>query len=155
MDKVSTWLLCDGDAEERARFYTALIPGSAIVDTMRAPTDNPSGPSGAVLTVEFTLAGRSFVTLNGPAIAPTEAVSLQVACADQAEVDRYWDALVADGGAESRCGWCRDRWGMSWQIAPTRLLELMRDPDAGPAAMQAMLKMRRIDLAALERAISS
>lgn len=156
MDKVTTWLWSDGTAEEQARFYTALIPDSAITRVMRAPLDNPSTPAGSVLTVEFTLAGRSFALLNGgDAFRQSEAVSLMIACAHQAEIDRYWDAFIAGGGTESACGWLKDRWGVSWQITPVRLMELNNDPVHGAKAMAAMMSMRRIDIAALERAIAS
>ncbi|WP_335306107.1 VOC family protein [Sphingomonas adhaesiva] len=105
MDKVTTWLWSDGTAEEQARFYTALVPGSAITRIMRAPLDNPSTPAGAVLTVEFTLAGRAFALLNGgAAFRQSEAASLMVLCDDQAEVDLYWDAFIEGGGTESACG---------------------------------------------------
>lgn len=156
MDKVTTWLWSNGTAEEQARFYTALVPGSAITRIMRAAIDNPSTPAGAVLTVEFTLAGRSFALLNGgDAFRQSEAASLMILCEDQAELDRYWDAFLAEGGTESACGWLKDRWGVSWQITPLRLLELNSDPVHGAKAMAAMMEMRRIDIAALERAIAS
>ncbi len=156
MDKVTTWLWSDGTAEEQAHFYTALVPDSAITRIMRAPLDNPSTPAGAVLTVEFTLAGRAFALLNGgSAFRQSEAASLMILCADQAEVDRYWDAFLADGGTESACGWLKDRWGVSWQITPVRLMELNADPVHGAKAMAAMMEMRRIDIAALERAIAA
>ncbi len=156
MDKVVTWLWSAGTAEEQARFYTALVPDSAITRIMRAPLDNPSTPAGAVLTVEFTLAGRAYALLNGgDAFHQSEAASLMILCDDQAEVDRYWDAFLADGGSESACGWLKDRWGVSWQITPVRLMELNNDPVHAPKAMAAMMEMRRIDIAALERAIAS
>lgn len=156
MDKVVTWLWSAGTAEEQARFYTALVPDSAITRIMRAPLDNPSTPAGAVLTVEFTLAGRAYALLNGgDAFRQSEATSLMILCDDQAEVDRYWDAFLADGGSESACGWLKDRWGVSWQITPVRLMELNNDPVHAPKAMAAMMEMRRIDIAALERAIAS
>lgn len=156
MDKVATWLWSNGTAEEQAQFYTALVPDSAITRIMRAPIDTPSAPAGQVLVVEFTLAGRAFGLLNGgDAFRQSEAASLMITCADQAEVDRYWDAFIADGGTESACGWLKDRWGVSWQITPVRLLELNSDPVHGPKAMAAMMEMRRIDIAALERAIAS
>jgi predicted 3-demethylubiquinone-9 3-methyltransferase (glyoxalase superfamily) len=155
MDKVSTWIWCDGTAEEQARLYTSLIPGSEIVRVQRAPGDYPAGKAGDVLTVEFTLAGRSFAMLNGGAsFQHSEAISLQVQCEDQAEVDRIWNALLADGGKENACGWIKDRWGVSWQITPRRLTELMADPVHGRAAMAAMMTMVKIDIAALERAVA-
>ncbi len=155
-DKVTTWLWCDGTAEEQARFYTSLIPGSAIGRITRAALDYPGGPAGKVLTVEFTLAGRGFALLDGgPGPTHSEAMSLSVDCADQAEVDRYWDAILAGGGTEVQCGWIRDRWGVAWQIVPRRLTELMADPRHARKAMAAMMEMVRIDVAALERAIAS
>lgn len=155
MDKISTWLWCDGTAEAMAAFYTGIFPDSRIVATTRGPADNPGGgKAGDVLTVEFTLAGRTFVCLEGgPAFTYNEAISLQVQCADQAEVDRYWDALSAHPENE-QCGWLKDRFGLSWQIVPTRLAELLADPDRAKAkrAMDAMLAMKKIDIAAIERA---
>ena len=154
-DKVTTWLWCDGTAEEQARFYTSLIPDSAVGTVMRAPIDYPGGPAGKVLTVEFTLAGRSSALLDGgPGPTHSEAMSLSIDCADQAEVDRYWDAILADGGSEVQCGWIKDRWGVAWQVVPRRLTELMTDPVHAANAMAAMMTMVRIDVAALERAIA-
>jgi len=157
MDKVSTWLWCDGTAEEMAEFYTGLIPGSRIVEIVRAPGDYPSGKAGSVLTVEFELAGRTFFGLNGgPHFTYNEAISLQIDCADQAEVDRYWDALSAHPEAE-QCGWVKDRYGLSWQIVPRRMTELMADPDRAKAgrAMAAMMTMKKLDVAALEKAANA
>jgi predicted 3-demethylubiquinone-9 3-methyltransferase (glyoxalase superfamily) len=154
MDKVSTWIWAGADAEERARFYVALLPDSAVDEINRAPADYPGGKAGDVLTVSFTLAGRSFALLNGgPGPEPSTAMSLQVDCADQAEVDRLWAALSADPAFEM-CGWCRDRWGLHWQIVPRRLSELMADPDRARAgrAMRAMMGMGKIDIAALDQA---
>jgi predicted 3-demethylubiquinone-9 3-methyltransferase (glyoxalase superfamily) len=154
MDKVSTWLWCDGTAEEMAGFYTGLIPDSRIVEIVRAPGDYPAGKTGDVLTVEFELAGRTFVGLNGgPYATFNEAISLQIDCADQAEVDRYWDALSAHPEAE-QCGWVKDRYGLSWQIVPRRMTELLADPDRARAgrAMAAMMEMKKLDVAALEKA---
>jgi predicted 3-demethylubiquinone-9 3-methyltransferase (glyoxalase superfamily) len=154
MQKITPFLWFNGQAEEAARFYVSLFPDSRIDRVTRSPADTPSGPAGMVLTVEFTLAGSKFVGLNGgPMYSFTEAVSFQIACADQAEVDRLWSAF-ADGGTESQCGWIKDRWGLSWQVVPTRLHELLGDRDPGRAqrAMQAMLKMRKISIAELERA---
>lgn len=154
MQKVTPCLWFDGQAEQAAEFYVSLLPDSRIDAVNRSPIDTPSGPAGMVLTVEFTLAGSRFVGLNGgPQFPFTEAVSFQIACADQAEVDRLWAALT-EGGAEVQCGWLKDRWGVSWQIVPTRLLELFNDPDPGRArrAAEAMMKMIKIDVAELERA---
>ena len=157
MDKISPCLWFDGDAEEAARFYTSLFPNSHIDTVDRSPADTPSGPEGTVITVSFTLAGRSYIALNGgPDFKFTEAVSFSIDCDDQAEVDRYWDALLADGGEPSVCGWLRDRFGLSWQVIPRQLPEMLnsKDRDAARRAMQAMLKMVKIDVAELERAYS-
>jgi len=154
IDKVVPFLWFDDAAEEAARLYVSLLPDSRIDGVQRAPADTPDGPAGKVLTVRFTLAGRPFIALNGgPQFPFTESVSFQVACDDQAEVDRLWAALT-DGGAEGACGWLKDRWGLSWQIVPRRLPQLLGDPDAGRSrrAMEAMLGMRKLDIAALERA---
>jgi predicted 3-demethylubiquinone-9 3-methyltransferase (glyoxalase superfamily) len=154
MQKVTPFLWFNGHAEEAAEFYVSLLPDSRIDRIMRSPADTPSGPAGMALTVNFTLAGTRFVGLNGgPQFPFTEAVSFQIACGDQAEVDRLWAALSA-GGAPGQCGWIKDRWGLSWQVVPTRLHELLADPDPGRArrAMEAMLKMSKIDVAELERA---
>ena len=155
--KITPCLWFDGNAEEAARFYTGLFPDSRIDAVQRSPADNPSTAKGEVLVVQFTLAGQSFTGLNGgPAFRFTEAVSFQIDCADQAEVDRYWNALTADGGSESQCGWCKDRFGLSWQVVPRRLLELMASPDRSEAerAMQAMMGMKKLDVAAIEAAAS-
>ena len=154
MQKVTPCLWFDGQAEQAARYYVSLLPESRIDRVVRSPADTPSGPAGMVLLVEFTLAGNKFTGLNGgPQFPFTEAVSFQIACEDQAEVDRLWAAL-SDGGAPGRCGWLKDRWGLSWQIVPTRLYQLLADADPARSrrAMQAMLKMSKLDIAALERA---
>lgn len=145
----------DGNAEEAANFYTSLLPGSSIDEVWRSPADTPSGPAGMVLTVDFTLDGQRFQALNGgPDFSFNEAVSFVIECEDQSEVDRLWDALVANGGEPGPCGWLKDRFGLSWQIVPRRLNELVRDPDPerGRRAMEAMLAMGKIDIAGLERA---
>ena|SRR5215831_16719941 len=155
MQKVTPFLWFDGQAEEAARFYVSLLPDSRIEKITRSPADTPSGPAGIVLTVEFTLSGTRFIALNGgPHFRFTEAVSFQIACRDQAEVDRLWSALSAEGGSESQCGWLKDRWGLSWQIVPVRLHELFADPDPGRSrrAAEAMLKMKKINIAEMERA---
>ena len=157
MDKISPCLWFDGNAEEAARFYTSLFPNSRIDRVDRSPADTPSGPEGAVLTVNFTLAGRSYIGLNGgPDFKFNEAVSFSIDCDDQAEVDRLWDALLADGGEPSVCGWLRDRFGLSWQVVPRQLPEMLNSTDRAGAkrAMEAMLKMVKIDVAELERAYS-
>ena len=154
MDKVSTWLWCDGTAEEMAVFYTSLIPDSRIVEIVRSPADYPSGKAGDVLLVEFTIGGSRYTALNGgPYFTFNEAVSLQIECEDQAEVDRLWAALSAVPESE-QCGWVKDRWGLSWQIVPRRLTELLSDKD--PAVVQrvfaAMMQMKKLDVAGLEAA---
>jgi predicted 3-demethylubiquinone-9 3-methyltransferase (glyoxalase superfamily) len=153
-DKIAPCLWFDGQAEEAASFYVSLLPDSHVDAVHRAAADFPSGKRGDVLTVEFTLGGRQFVGLNGgPHFKFNEAVSFQIYCDDQRECDRLTAALSAAPEAE-QCGWVKDRFGLSWQIVPRRLLELMTDPDAGKArrAMEAMMTMKRIDIAAVERA---
>lgn len=155
MSKITPCLWYDGAAEEAATFYTSLFPDSRVDRVTRAPSDNPSTPEGAVLMVEFSLAGQRYLAMNGgPQFPFTEAISLQVATDDQVETDRLWDALIANGGAESACGWLKDRWGLSWQITPRRLMELVASPDRDVAGrvFRAMMTMRRIDIAALEEA---
>ena len=157
MDKVTPCLWFDGQAEEAARFYTSLIPNSRITSLQHAPADTPSGPKGTLLTVEFTLGGRSFIGLNGGAdFRFNEAISLSIDCEDQAEVDRLWDALLADGGQPSVCGWLKDRFGLSWQVIPRQLPQLLANPDreAAGRVMEAMLRMVKIDVAGLERAFA-
>jgi predicted 3-demethylubiquinone-9 3-methyltransferase (glyoxalase superfamily) len=157
MDKVSPCLWFDGNAEEAAQLYTSLIPNSRIVSVDKSPGDTPSGPKDSVITVEFTLAGRSYIGLNGgPDFKFTEAISLSIDCDDQAEVDRYWTALIADGGEPSVCGWLKDRFGLSWQVVPRRLTEMYASTDRAAAerAMQAMLQMHKLDIAELERAFA-
>lgn len=156
MSKITPCLWFDGNAQEAADFYVTLLPDSRIDRILLAPADNPGTPAGAVLVVEFTLAGQAFMGLNGgPQFRFTEAVSFSIACDDQAEVDRLWAALEADGGAPNQCGWIRDRFGLFWQITPRLLIEAMNDPDRARArrAMEAMMTMTRIDIAALERAL--
>lgn len=153
MDKVKTFLWYDNQAEEAAQLYTSLIPNSRITDVTRYENADPSGNTVTIVT--FELAGREFVAMNaGPEFKFNEAISIEVDCDSQEEVDKYWNALTADGGEESYCGWLKDRYGLSWQITPTRLTELLSDPDPERAgrAMQAMLQMRKLDVAALEAA---
>jgi predicted 3-demethylubiquinone-9 3-methyltransferase (glyoxalase superfamily) len=155
MDKISPCLWFDGVAEEAAKFYTTLFPNSRIDAITRAPSDSPGGKRGTVQTVDFTLAGRSYIGLNGgDDFKFNEAISLSIDCDDQAEVDRYWQALIADGGEPSVCGWLKDRYGLSWQVVPRRLTEMVKGPDreAAARAFDAMLKMTKIDIAQLERA---
>ena len=145
----------DGKAEEAASFYVSLLPDSRIDRVWRTPADTPSGPTGTVLVVDFTLNGQRFQGLNGgPDFRFNEATSFVIECEDQAEVDRLWEALTVDGGEPGPCGWLKDRFGLSWQVVPRRLNELVDDPDPERArrAMEAMLKMGKIDVAELERA---
>lgn len=155
MAKNTICLWYDGDAEEAARFYAATFPDSSVGAVHRAPSDYPSGKQGDVLTVEFSVMGIPCLGLNGgPAFKHCEAFSFQVATGDQAETDRYWHAIVANGGKESECGWCKDRWGVSWQITPVALIEGIADPDPAVAkrVFDAMMEMGKIDIAAIEAA---
>jgi predicted 3-demethylubiquinone-9 3-methyltransferase (glyoxalase superfamily) len=145
----------DGGAEDAARFYAQTFPDSSVNAVHLAPGDYPSGKQGDVLTVEFTVMGIPCLGLNGgPVFKHTEAFSFQVSTADQAETDRYWDAIVDNGGQESACGWCKDRWGLSWQITPVALIQAITDPDPAAArrAFEAMMEMKKIDIAAIEAA---
>jgi 2-polyprenyl-6-hydroxyphenyl methylase/3-demethylubiquinone-9 3-methyltransferase len=145
----------DGDAEEAAQFYARTFPDSAVLGVYRAPGDFPSGKQGDVLTVWFTVLGVHCLGLNaGPAFKHSEAFSFQVATTDQDETDRYWDAIVGNGGQESACGWCKDKWGLSWQITPVALTRAITDPDPAVAkrAFDAMMTMTKIDIAAIEAA---
>jgi predicted 3-demethylubiquinone-9 3-methyltransferase (glyoxalase superfamily) len=145
----------DGGAEEAAHFYAQTFPNSSVGSVSRAPGDFPSGKKGDVLTVEFTVMGIPCIGLNGgPAFKHSEAFSFQVATSDQAETDRYWQAIVSNGGEESACGWCRDKWGICWQITPVALSEALVDPDRASAmrAFNAMMEMRKIDIAVIEAA---
>jgi predicted 3-demethylubiquinone-9 3-methyltransferase (glyoxalase superfamily) len=154
VQKIVTSLWFDDQAEEAAEFYTSLFDDSRVVSVSRFGEGGPR-PAGTAIAVDFELAGQSFNALNGgPEFKFTEATSLIVNCEGQAEVDRLWDALIANGGEPSQCAWLKDRFGLSWQIVPSRLPELLSDPDPGRSqrAMQAMLKMQKIDIAELERA---
>jgi predicted 3-demethylubiquinone-9 3-methyltransferase (glyoxalase superfamily) len=155
MNTITPCLWFDKQAGEAADFYAALFPDSRVDKVMRSPSDYPNGKAGDVITVEFTLMGRPFLGLNGgPEFGFSEAVSFSISCEDQAEVDRYWEALTAEGGQPGPCGWCKDRFGLSWQVVPKALPRLLSDPDRARAgrAMQAMMKMGKLDVAALERA---
>lgn len=146
----------DTDALDAATFYAETFPDSNVGAVFRAPSDYPSGKAGDVLTVQFTVLGIPCVGLNGgPVFKHSEAFSFQVATDDQAETDRYWDAIVGNGGQESECGWCKDKWGLSWQITPRVLTDAMASPDPTIAkrAFEAMMTMRKIDVAAIEAAV--
>ena len=145
----------DRGAEDAARFYAQTFPNSFVGSISRAPGDNPSGKEGDVLTVEFSVMGIPCLGLNGgPAFKQSEAFSFQVTTVDQAETDRYWHAIVDNGGEESMCGWCKDKWGVSWQITPMALIEATNDPDRAAAkrAFNAMMEMKKIDIAVIEAA---
>lgn len=145
----------DGGAEEAARFYAETFPDSSVGAVHRAPSDFPSGKKGDVLTVEFTVMGIPCLGLNGgPAFTHNESFSFQVATVDQEETDRYWHAIIDNGGEESACGWCKDKWGLSWQITPIVLTRAIADPDPAAAtrAFEAMMTMRKIDIATIEAA---
>ena len=145
----------NGTAEEAAKFYAQTFPDSAVTAVHRAPGDYPNGKQGQVLTVAFTVVGIPCLGLNGgPAFQHSEAFSFQILTEDQAETDRYWNAIVSNGGTESQCGWCKDRWGVSWQITPRALTDAMsdRDPAASKRAFEAMMTMKKIDIAAIQAA---
>ena len=153
--KTTLCLWYDGAAEEAAQFYERTFPGSSVGAVHRAPGDFPGGKAGAVLVVDFTVLGIPCIGLNGgAAFRHSEAFSFQVATADQAETDRYWDAIIGNGGTESACGWCKDKWGLSWQITPTALTDGMadKDPAVRKRVFAAMMGMRKIDIAAIEAA---
>ena len=144
-----------GEASKAAEFYAATFPDSHVDRVNASPSDYPGGKKGNELTVEFTVLGRPFLGLNGgPAFSPNEAVSLMVLTENQEETDRYWDAIVGNGGTESDCGWCKDRWGVSWQITPRRLMELITHTDRNKAkrAFAAMMTMQKIDIGGIEAA---
>lgn len=152
--KIQPCLWFDGNAEEAARFYADTFPETRIDAVNRAPDDYPAGKKGDVLTIEMTILGMPFLLLNGgPEFAFNAAVSFQVATDDQAETDRYWKAITENGGEEIACGWCRDRFGLSWQITPKRLTELQGGEPA-QRAFKAMMDMIKIDIAALDRAVA-
>jgi predicted 3-demethylubiquinone-9 3-methyltransferase (glyoxalase superfamily) len=154
MSKISPCLWFDGQAEEAANFYVSLFPDSAILAVSRYGEGAPF-PAGTVMVVEFELAGQRFQALNGgPQYQFTEAVSLSISCKDAAEVDHYWDALIRESATEGQCGWLKDRFGVSWQVVPAGLSDVLSDPDRGRAsrALQAMMGMKKLDLAAMRAA---
>jgi predicted 3-demethylubiquinone-9 3-methyltransferase (glyoxalase superfamily) len=154
MNKNTVCLWYNGDAEAAARFYAATFPNSSVGAVHRAPSDFPAGKKGDVITVEFTVCGVPCIGLNGgPEFPQTEAFSFQIATEDQAETDRYWNAIVTNGGAESVCGWCKDKWGLNWQITPRVLTEAMNaGGEEAKRAFDAMMKMKKIDVATIEAA---
>lgn len=154
-DKMTLCLWYDGTAEEAANFYAATFPDSAVGPIHRTPSDSPGGTQGDVMVVEFTVFGIKCIGLNGGALFPhTEAFSFQIATDSQDETDRYWDAIVSNGGAESQCGWCKDRWGVNWQITPRALTQaIAAGGDVAKRAFDAMAQMIRINVAAIEAAV--
>ena len=153
-DKITTVLWFDHTGKEAAEFYVSLLPDSRIDNIITAPSDNPSSTEGSVLVVDFTLAGRKYGALNGgPNFKPNESVSFQIVTEDQEETDRLWNAIVDNGGAESQCGWCKDKWGFSWQITPRAMIEaLQAGGEGGKRAFEAMMSMQKIDVATIEAA---
>jgi 2-polyprenyl-6-hydroxyphenyl methylase/3-demethylubiquinone-9 3-methyltransferase len=155
MAKNTICLWYDGTAEEAAHFYAKTFPNSSVTSIQRAPGDFPNGKQGQVLGVEFTVVGVPCFGLNGgPTFKHSEAFSFQIITEDQAETDRYWNAIVKNGGQESACGWCKDKWGLSWQITPRALMEAIKDPDPAAAkrSFDAMMEMGKIDIAKIEAA---
>jgi predicted 3-demethylubiquinone-9 3-methyltransferase (glyoxalase superfamily) len=155
MSKITPCLWYDGKAEEAANFYVSLLPDSRIDKVVRSPADYPAGKAGDVLMVEFTLAGQSYLAMNGgPGPVFTDATSFIINCDDQAEVDRLWDALTANGGTPVACGWLKDRYGFPWQITPVELPKMIAGPDPKKArrAMEAMMDMVKLDIGELRRA---
>lgn len=159
MDKLTTCIWYNYTAEEAANFYVSLLPDSRITRVQRTPADTPSQKEGEVIVVEFELLGQKFIGLNGGSNFPqTEAVSFVIPTDSQEETDKFWNAIVDNGGAESACGWCKDKWGVNWQVTPKRLIELIfdnPDPAAGKRAMDAMMQMRKIDIATIEAAAAA
>jgi predicted 3-demethylubiquinone-9 3-methyltransferase (glyoxalase superfamily) len=157
MQKITTFLWFDKEAEQAADYYVSLFPDSRVTAVTRYNDAGP-GPAGSVMTVSFQLAGQEFIACNaGPGHPFTDAISLMIDCETQAEVDTLWEQLTADGGEPGPCGWCKDRYGLSWQVVPDGFLQLIADPDPGRArrAMQAMLQMQKLDLEALRRAVDA
>lgn len=157
MSGVRICLWYEGGAREAAEFYASVFPDTRLLSAERAPADYPDGKAGDELTVSFTVMGLEVLGLNGgPQYKQSEAFSFQVDTETQEETDRYWNAIVGNGGEESMCGWCKDRWGVSWQITPRQLTDAMSNPDRAAAkrAMEAMMTMRKIDIATIERALA-
>ena len=155
MPKITPCLWFDGQAEEAAKFYTSIFPNSRVDKVVLSAADNPSTRTGEVITVEYTLDGTPFIGLNGgPEFSFSEAISFDIDCKDQDEVDRYWDALIQGGGEYSECGWLKDRFGVSWQVVPRELNDMLESPDrdAAKRAMEAMLKMKKLDVEQLREA---
>ena len=155
MSKIFPCLWFDGEAEQAANFYVSLLPDSKVEKIQRSNVDTPSGKAGSVLVVQFTLAGQEYMALNGGTrFEYTHAISFKIDCADQAEVDHLWEALSSNGGSVERCGWLKDRYGISWQIVPSVLPELLGGPDRAGAerAMAAMMQMVKLDIAGLQKA---
>jgi predicted 3-demethylubiquinone-9 3-methyltransferase (glyoxalase superfamily) len=158
MQKITPFLWYDDNAEDAMKLYTSIFPDSRVIEERRYPDGAPNGMSGKIMTCTFVLNGLEFMALNaGPVFKFNESVSFFVKCEDQAEVDKYWNALIANGGQESQCGWLKDKFGLSWQIIPKQLGELMgsKDPVKASNVMQAMMQMRKIDVAKLEEAYNS
>jgi predicted 3-demethylubiquinone-9 3-methyltransferase (glyoxalase superfamily) len=160
MDKqLTTCIWYNYTAEEAANFYVSLFPDSRIVSIQRTPADTPSQKAGEVIVAEFEILGQKFIGLNGgPQFQQSEAVSFVIHTDSQEETDRFWNAIVDNGGAESMCGWCKDKWGVNWQVTPRRLIELVfanPDPAAGKRAMDAMMQMKKIDIAKIEAAAAA
>lgn len=155
MNKNTICLWYNHDAEEAAQFYAKTFPDSAVGKVSRAPSDFPGGKAGAVLTVEFTVCGIPCLGINGGSMFKhSEAFSFQIATEDQAETDRYWNAIIGAGGVESQCGWCKDKWGLSWQITPRALSEAMaKGGDVAKRAFEAMMHMQKIDVSKIETAV--
>jgi len=153
--ELTTCLWFNGQAREAANFYASIFPETSVSDNWIAPTDTPGNKQGEEIVVNFTMFGRPFVGLNGgPQFPHTEAISFQIPCADQAEIDKYWEILTSDGGAESQCGWLKDKFGISWQVTSPEMSKYLGGPDAAGSqrATQAMLSMKKIDLAAMKKA---
>ena len=153
--KLTTCLWFNGEARAAANFYTSIFPDSSLTDNWIAPTDTPGNAQGDEVVVNFTIFGQSFIGLNGgPQFPHTEAISFQIPCTNQAEIDKYWDLLTKDGGTESRCGWLKDKFGVSWQVTSPEMNKYLGgpDPEGAQRATQAMIAMNKIDLAAMEKA---